>query len=840
MMRAEAESTIEEESVPETLVGQDALERRLEMEQTLVAISTRFVQPDDFDDALARTLEDIGRLTGADRTYLYLSAENGSWGFHTYEWCAADVEPHRPNLRGMPSDAYPWWARQLEQGDPIYFDNLRELPWEARSNSLADDAVSHSSLLIFPVRANSRLLGCIGLDNSWLSPARQREDTAMLRVVAHIVAKALQQRQTEEALAHQEAFLRHVVDVNPHLIFAKDREGRFTLVNKAVGLLFGIDPEDMLGKTDADFNPNAEQVESFRRVDLEVLDSQQETVVAEEAITDCRGRRRWLYTIKRPVLDGSSQLDQVLGVSTDITHLKEIEDALKRSEAYFRGIFDNTSIGIAISNVSDCRFYDANTALQAMVGLGLADLRRLTWSDLIVGEERQRFMDQKRHLCRGSRSAFQIELRLRHQAENVVWGNLAGSLIRDHEGQPQYLVVTVEDITQRKQAEADNEKLQAQFLQAQKMEALGRLTAGIAHDFNNLLTAINGFAEITRGRLRSDDPLRDLVERISRAGWHAADLVNQLLVFSRKETGQPQVLDLNNVVREIDAMLQRIIGEDIDLVTLLDADLWPVKVDPAQLEQVIVNLAVNARDAMPDGGKLTIETSNQVLDVSYARSHFKVNPGDYVLLVVSDTGIGMSAEVQARIFEPFFTTKGSSKGTGLGLATVYGIVENSQGHIWVYSEPGYGTTFKIYLPRTAEVFAGAAVGPDHTVSHQGKETILLLEDNAGVRELTQWLLQEQGYTVVSAAAAEEAEKVFRAHEGPIHLLLTDVVIPDTNGVALAQSLRALKPTLKVLYMSGYTDDTIQRLGVLEEGVAFIRKPFNPSALAEKVRDVLDG
>ncbi len=816
-----------------------SLQRRLQVEKTLASVSGRFVHLVDLENSLADTLEDIGRLTGADRTYLYLAPENGSWGNHTFEWCAPHIEPHRPNLKGLPTADYPWWTRQLEADRVVYVEELSQLPPEAVHATRTAEADGDQSLLVLPVRSSSHLIGCLGLDNSPLSPLQTREDVDILRVMAQIMGKALEQKRIQDSLERQTAFLRQVLDINPHLVFAKDREGRFTLVNQAVADLYGTTVDDLLGKSDVDFHPRSEQVDAFRRDDLEVLDSQQEKTIAEELTTDHNEQLHWLYTIKRPVIGRDGDPDQVLGVSTDITHLKQTEEALKRSEAYFRGIFDNTGIGIAITTLPDDRFYDANPTLHAMVGYSATELMAMRWVELILADDWSDFQLLKGHLCRGSRKTFQIELRLQHRLEDFVWAHLSSSLIRDEDERPQYMVTTVEDISQRKRAEADREKLQAQFLQAQKMEALGRLTAGIAHDFNNLLTAINGFAELMRARLRDDDPLKDLVNRISRSGWHAADLVQQLLVFSRKETGQPQVLDINNVVREIDMMLQRIIGEDIELVTILAADMWPVKADPAQLEQVIVNLAVNARDAMPDGGQLTIETSKIVLDETYSESHFNVKPGDYVLLAVTDTGIGMSRDVQTHIFEPFFTTKGSGKGTGLGLSTVYGIVEQSQGHIWVYSEPERGTTFKIYLPRTQGRFQVKDQNRRTSDLPRGEETILLLEDNEGVRDLTRWLLEEQGYSVICAADGDEAIRLFGAQQQSPDLLLTDVVIPDVNGKTVAEQLRLAKPSLKVLYMSGYTDEAIKHLGVLEEGVAFLRKPFNPNELAETVRTVLD-
>lgn len=382
-------------------------------------------------------------------------------------------------------------------------------------------------------------------------------------------------------------------------------------------------------------------------------------------------------------------------------------------------------------------------------------------------------------------------------------------------------------------------QLEEQFRQAQKMEAVGRLTAGIAHDFNNMLTAINGFAELLLMRLPADNPHRDMVDHILGPGQRAANLVAQLLAFSRKQIIDPQVLDLNAVVAQTDKMLQRTLGEDIEIRTLLASDLWPIKVDPAQIEQTLVNLAVNARDAMPAGGQLTIETANVVLDKDYVAQHFETRPGQYVLLAVSDTGMGMSRDVLAHIFEPFFTTKEQGKGTGLGLATVFGIVKQNGGDIQVYSEEGVGTTFKIYLPR-AEA-APAAATPKEQIDDipRGTETILLVEDEPVVREVVRRVLHEQGYTLLEAQDAQEALHLAARFSGTIHLLLTDVVMPGMSGKALAQQLTQTYPKLKILFMSGYTDNAIVHHGVLEPGTAFIHKPFSAAALARKVRRVLD-
>lgn len=395
-------------------------------------------------------------------------------------------------------------------------------------------------------------------------------------------------------------------------------------------------------------------------------------------------------------------------------------------------------------------------------------------------------------------------------------------------------------VMSRIRLEERRQQLEEQYHQAQKMEAIGRLTTGIAHDFNNLLTTINGFASLIQGELRPDDPLYEMVDMVLRSGQRAGNLVRQLLAFSRKQLIQPQVLNLNTVVAEMDKMLRRIIGEDIDLKTVLSPDLGQVKVDVTQIEQVIVNLVINARDAMPEGGRLTIETANVVRDDNYVAGHLGTQPGKYVLLAISDTGCGMSQEIKTHIFEPFFTTKEVGKGTGLGLATVFGIVKQSGGDIWVYSEIGVGTTFKIYLP-CVEAPPQPQVHPEmRPEMPRGCETILLVEDDAGVRELIRQVLPKLGYTLLEAVNGQDALWAITHYPDSIHLVLTDVVMPGLSGKALAEELSRSWPELKTLFMSGYTDEAIAHHGVLNPGVAFLQKPFTPMGLARKIRSVLDG
>jgi len=404
---------------------------------------------------------------------------------------------------------------------------------------------------------------------------------------------------------------------------------------------------------------------------------------------------------------------------------------------------------------------------------------------------------------------------------------------------PARLVSAVKRALREAEERAERKKLEEQLRQAQKMEAIGQLTGGIAHDFNNMLTVIIGYSELMLQRLKADDPLRSEVEQVKEAGVRASLLTRQLLAFSRKQVLQPRVLDLNAVLTNMDRMLQRLIDENIDLVTMPSPGLGRVLADPGQIEQVIMNLAVNARDAMPQGGKLTIETANVELDDAYAREHVSVKPGPYVMLAVSDTGCGMDAETQARIFEPFFTTKEPGKGTGLGLSTVYGIVKQSGGDIWVYSEPGRGTTFKIYLPWVEGAVETVEPGVAPARDVRGSETILLVEDDVGIRRLVRQVLAERGYWVLEAIHGKHAIEIGEQHTVPIHLLVTDVVMPGMSGRELAERLKLSRPNMKVLFMSGYTDKAIVHHGELDPGTAFLQKPFTPDALARKVREVLD-
>jgi two-component system, cell cycle sensor histidine kinase and response regulator CckA len=508
---------------------------------------------------------------------------------------------------------------------------------------------------------------------------------------------------------------------------------------------------------------------------------------------------------------------------------KRAETALGRSEATYRSLVEDSPFAI-FRSTPDGRLLAVNPALVSMLGYGSeAQLLQCNMARDIYVDPAERERRVAEVMARGSLTT---EAVWRRRDGKTITVRAIERVVRDAQGNVEYFNAMAEDITEHR-------LLEDRLRQAQKMEAIGRLAGGVAHDFNNLLTGILGCADLLMETLGPDAPGRDDVAEIRKAAVRAADLTRQLLAFSRQQVLAPQVLDLNALVGNMEKMLKRLIGEHIELRAALAPELGAVKADAGQLEQVIVNLAVNARDAMPDGGRLTIETRNAQLDATYVEEHTPVVPGAYVLLAVTDSGTGMDAETKSHIFEPFFTTKELGKGTGLGLATVFGVVKQSGGYVWVYSEPGQGTTFKIYLPRVAETPTAAAPRAAAPASLRGSETILLVEDDETVRGLTRRLLVARGHTVVLASQGEEALQLAQRHAGRIHLLVTDVVMPGMSGRELADRMQALLPGIKVLFLSGYTDDAIVRHGVLEPGVAFLQKPFAADALARKVREVLD-
>jgi len=538
------------------------------------------------------------------------------------------------------------------------------------------------------------------------------------------------------------------------------------------------------------------------------------------------------YRIIRP--DGEERVVQVLGgaVERDETGVPlrisgvvlDVTERKKAEERFYKA-FHASPQPITIATASDGRYIDVNESFLGVTGYQREEVIGRTSIELKFWERPE---DRATLLQKLDKDGSVRDLEITFLTKSGEKRTALDSAERvDIAGQKCILAI-FKDISEQR-------TLEKQLRQAQKMEAIGQLSGGIAHDFNNLLSVIIGYGEVLQESLPEGDPRHKNCEQITKAGRSAASLTRQLLAFSRQQVLEPRVLDLNAVVLHVEKMLRRLIGEHIELTTALSGNLGRVKADQGQIEQVIINLAVNARDAMPNGGKLTIETADEDLDQSYVHKHPFHPPGPYVLLTVSDTGVGMDAETQARIFEPFFTTKEIGRGTGLGLATVYGVVKQSGGFIWVYSELGHGTTFKIYLPRTTE-----AMGADRAVSSseslRGNETVLLVEDEEALRDFTTTVLTQSGYTVLAAERPDKAVEIASQHQGPIHLLLTDVIMPGMNGRALAEKMAAIRPEIRVVYMSGYTGFT--HPGLVDSNVILLAKPFTREALLHKVREGL--
>jgi PAS domain S-box-containing protein len=618
----------------------------------------------------------------------------------------------------------------------------------------------------------------------------------------------------------------------------------------------GLNPERILYVSPAAeriWGLSAARFQQDRRVWLDVIHADDQTRMREVRKTwakggalrfevECRvvrpdGSVRWVLNSGTPIRNDAGAITGLSGLTQDITERKQAEEALRQSDAFSRAVLNSLSYHIAVLDAQGT-IVATNQAWEVFAianGGNQHTIRPMGTNYLSVVEASirggdaaaQAALDGIRAVLNGARETLVLEYPC-HSPDKQRWFVMRVSPKSDKYGG---VVVAHQDITERME-------LEGQFRQAQKMESVGRLAGGIAHDFNNLLTIINGTTELALMEMGDAEVLRaDLVE-IRKAGERAAALTKQLLAFSRKQILQPRVLSLAATVTNAESLLRRLIGEDIDLVVSQTESLGNIKADPGQLEQVLVNLVLNARDAMPRGGRLTIETRNVELDEADSSTEIAVSPGPYVMLAVDDTGVGMDEITRRRLFEPFFTTKGPDKGTGLGLSTVYGIVMQSGGTISVRSEFDRGTTFKIYLPRVAEPMGLDRPAPAVTVT-AGTETILLVEDNQALRALARRILVSAGYTVLVAGYGQEALLALKRHKTPVHLLLTDVVMPGMDGNELARRCREIRPGLKVLYASGYTDDALLRHGVLEQEISFVSKPFTVAELTRRVREVLE-
>lgn len=634
--------------------------------------------------------------------------------------------------------------------------------------------------------------------------------------------------EAQRALERAHDLLRGFTDAVPGLIYAKDREGRMLFANDGTAKLIGKARSEFIGKTDAEFLGDAVQAEAVMATDRRIMDSGISEQIEEPVSLPDGTATTWLST-KVPLRNSEGLVTGLIGLSVDISARKVAEDLLIKSEERFRRLAETVTEVFTIFDTIYKRFDYVSPAWETITGRPCWELYNNPdlWGELIHSDDRNRV--PKLSEMDSATPALESKYRILHKDGAFRWLHTRDFPFQSPDGQLTHVFSTSIDITQSR-------KVEEQLLQSQKLEAVGRLAGGVAHDFNNILTVIIGYSDILLERPDLDDDALKALRAVAGAADRASALTAQLLGFSRQTILAPQVVNLNNMVGELGGMLSRLIGEDVAYTTVLDPGLDRTLVDPGQLGQVVMNLAVNARDAMPQGGKLTVETRNVHITGDPALPDRK--PGPYVMIAVTDTGTGIAPEVRARMFDPFFTTKGVGKGTGLGLSMVLGIVEQSGGFVTVYSEPDHGTTFKVFLPAVQDELAPRRA-PRATGSLAGSETILLVEDEADVRDLARRSLERQGYTVLAANDGQHALQRLADTGIRIDAVLTDVVMPNMSGPDLMAALRHTMPDLPVLFMSGYTDDVVVRHGLLDAGASFIQKPFTTNELAQRLRAVLD-
>jgi PAS domain S-box-containing protein len=689
-------------------------------------------------------------------------------------------------------------------------------------------------ILISGTLGEERAVDCVlrGATDFVLKQRLNRLVPAVLRTLTE-AEEHQKRRGAEDALRDSEEKFRSYVERAPDGVFVLDGAGRYVEVNASACQVLGY---------------SREEIQEFHIHDLLAVESLEDglahfkrLIETGEATSDLwhkhkDGSQRCL-TISAVRLSAV----RILGFGKDITKRKQAEAELLESKALTETIVESIPLMLFLKEATDLRFVMFNRAGEELLGYDRKALLGKNNLDLFPPEQAAHFMAKDREVLDVETGMLDIPeepILTAKKGTRLLHTRKLG--IRGPDGKTKYLLGISEDITEQKRAEEEKGKLEDQLRQAQKMEAVGRLAGGVAHDFNNLLMGIMNYTQLCRDRIEPDHPIQEYLAEITHDAERSAEITRQLLAFARKQTIAPRVLDLNDAVAGMLKLLRRLIGEDINLAWRPGADLRPVKLDPSQVDQILANLCVNSRDAIAGVGEITLETGSITVDAEHCARHPEAIPGAYVFLAVSDNGSGMDKETLAQVFEPFFTTKGLGKGTGLGLATVYGIVKQNNGFIYAYSEPGKGTTFKIYLPEIAAETVATTVASKTEAPRGRGETILLVEDEKSLRVTCGLFLEALDYKVLAAETPGEALQMTARHPGDIHVLLTDVVMPGMDGRQLAKRISAVKPGVKVLFMSGYTADVIAQRGVLDEGVQFLSKPFTRDDLACKVREMLAG
>ena len=820
---------------------EEALQRQFRFQELLTRIAATYINlPLEAVEAQIQvSLGEMSELVEADRAHIFEYDFPNKITNCTHEWCREGIEAEIATLKNVPLLAMSdWEVTAHRRGEPICIPDVLSLP-----PGVLRDMLEHGgsrTLLAVPLMSAGE---CIGFVNfGWI---KQQHDFSgneqhLLMVFAHMLVNIRRRKQAEEALQESERKARAIFDVSFGFIGLLSPEGVLLEANQTALEFAGVTLPEVVGKAfwECPWWNHDPAVQERLRTAI--------TAAAEGRLvrfkTTNQSADGELHTIDfslKPVLDDSGRVALLIPEGRDITEREQMEEALQLSLTQLRANLENTP-NVAIQWFDEAgRVQYWNPASEAMYGWKAEEAMRKTLDELVFSPEEAADFLRILQAVRDTGEPFgPSEFRVHRRDGSEGWVMSTTFAIPMGEGRMGFACMDV-DITERRRAEEGKLHLQAQLLQSQKMEVVGRLAGGVAHDFNNMLGVILGRADMAMNLVRPEDRIHSSLLEIRKAAQHSADLTRQLLAFARKQTVEPRILDLNDIVAGMLKMLRRLIGEDIDLVWVPSEGLWSVRMDPSQVDQVLANLCVNARDAIHGVGRIRIETQNVVLDAEYCATHFGAVLGDYILLTVGDDGCGMGAETLKHIFEPFFTTKGLGQGTGLGLATVYGIVQQNKGFIDVTSEPGNGSRFRIYLPRAD---AEGAVTPSEKTLGMSRgygETLLLVEDDMGLRRLSCEALATMGYWVLAAGSPEEALRMAEASLDEIRMLISDVVMPGMNGWELAEILCKRKPGLKCLFVSGYTADIISGQSILSKGKAFLEKPFSMQSLTAKVREMLE-
>jgi PAS domain S-box-containing protein len=803
-----------------------ARSRRLAL---LTRIGSSLLGDFDIEAVLTEAAQDLGRFLGVPRCTIFLSGSPGEM-----------VEYRESGLPSAISALQALWntadlQEACESGRSRVVNDTRLYAVPGGSEGL--DSIALRAFIGVPLRDREKFGGILFLDRPESHEWTENEVETAEEVARHIAVAIHQARGLRE---HQELAGRLLSLMNnvPGVVYRGLRDWSLTFVGAEIERLSGYTAEEFVqGSVHWQDIIHPEDLPSVKTAVRTAVGEGQNILRMEYRIFHREGDSRRLADRRQLIYGPDGMLEYVDGLLLDITDRKVKEEELRATNQALQILVEASPLAIMALD-TEGRVTLWNPAAEKIFGWTKEEA--IGRVNPVVPEEKIGEFHVLRERVLREEGFSGLELRRRNKENMPVDISVSTAPMRNARGDVIGIMSVMDDITERKQIEEALRQSEEQFRQAQKMEAVGMLAGGVAHDFNNLLTAIRGYSDLLLQRIDAASPYRKEVEGIHKAGERASVLTRQLLAFSRKQVLQAKVLNLNEIVSGMEDMLRRMIDENIDLITVLRPDLWSAQVDRGQIEQVIMNLVVNARDAIEGGGKITIETGNVVLDDAYVSRHSVVAPGAYAMLAVSDTGAGMDEETKERLFDPFFTTKKKGKGTGLGLSTVYGIIKQSNGYIWVYSEPKRGSAFKIYFPRHESLPAEEKPHMLPATSPRGHETILLVEDEELVRVLARDVLRKNGYTVLEACDGADAMGVAVSHRGPIHLMITDVVMPKMGGQEVAVSLAPLQGEMKVLFMSGYTDDAIVQHGILRPGARFIQKPFRLDVFLRKVREVLDG